>query len=303
MTMKMSLLLFFVNALISNLIGQEMPGQSPPEAQALIVANDRAYEAAYAKADVKALADFYADDAEYTTDLGKTFHGREEIEVAIREGLSGAAKGSKLAIQVDSVRVLASDVILEKGTTAVTAESGDTSGALYTAIHVRRSGRWKISQLVETPLPDASPRDRLSELEWLVGRWEEDDPSNNLTVESRYSWARGGNFLTRNIRVTRAGEAPLEGWQIIGWNPVEEQIQSWTFDAEGGFAEAVWTREGDRWLIRETGVAPGGSRSGADHTLTKLGPDRLAWESNNRTLDGEPRPGIARIEANRVNGG
>jgi hypothetical protein len=104
------------------------------------------------------------------------------------------------------------------------------------------------------------------------------------------------------VTVKRGGETTLEGWQIIGWDPLEERVRSWTFDSEGGFAEGWWTHEGERWLVREVGVAPDGSRTGAENTISKLSPDRFAWESNNRTVDGEPQPGIGRIEINRVKG-
>ena len=82
--------------------------------KAAVIANDRAFEAAYAKADVKALADFFAEDAEYTTDDGRTFSGRAQIEDAIRAGLL-ARKGAKLAINVDTVRVLAPERSFGKG--------------------------------------------------------------------------------------------------------------------------------------------------------------------------------------------
>ena len=112
-------------------------------------------------------------------------------------------------------------------------------------------------------MPMRTPHERLAELAWLVGHWEETDEAADLSVHSEYSWARGGNFLTRNVTVKRAGETTLEGWQIIGWDPVEERIRSWTFDGEGGFAAGWWTREGDRWLLRETGITPDGSRHDA----------------------------------------
>ncbi len=277
----------------------QAPADSPEKAA--VAANDRAYEAAYAKADVKALAGFFADDAEYTADDGRTFRGRAEIEDAIRAGLL-ANKGSKLAIALDSVKVLAPEVVLEKGSTTVTAKGGETSGGLFTAIHVKKDGKWKIGQLIETPLPVETAHDRLGELEWLVGEWEDADKTNDLSVRSQYVWARGGNFLTRNVNVKRAGETTLEGWQIIGWDPLEERIRSWTFDSEGGFSEGTWTRNGERWLLRETGVAADGSRTSADNTFTKVSADRFTWESSNRTLDGDPQPNIARIEINRVKG-
>ena len=298
--MKTIAFVAFLTAALASAGFAQAPADTSPE-KAAVIANDRAYEAAYAKADVKALADFFAEDADYTTDDGRTFSGRAAIEGAIRAGLV-ANRGSKLAINVDTVRVLGPESVLEKGSTTVTAKDGETSSALYTAIHVKKDGKWKISQLIESPLPQLTPRDRLAELAWLVGEWEETDKTDDLTVRSQYSWARGGNFLTRNVTVKRAGNVTLEGWQIIGWDPIEERIRSWTFDGEGGFAEGYFTREGDRWLLRETGVAPDGSRTSADNTITKVSADRFTWESNNRTLDGDPQPSIGRIEINRVKG-
>ena len=278
----------------------QAPADAPPE-KAAVIANERAFEAAYAKADVKALADFFADDAEYTTDDGRTLSGRAQIEETLRAGLL-ARKGGKIAINVDTVRVLSPDVLSEKGTTTVTSKAGEASTSLYNAVHVKKDGKWKISQLVESPMPAASPREHLEELAWLVGNWEESDKTNDLTVQSQFLWARGGNFLTRNVTVKRGGNTALEGFQIIGWDPIEERIRAWTFDGEGGFAEGYFTREGDRWLLRETGVAPDGSRTGADHTIAKVSADRFTFESNNRTLDGDPQPSLGRIEINRVKG-
>jgi uncharacterized protein (TIGR02246 family) len=278
----------------------QAPAETSPE-KAAILANDRAFEAAYAKADVKTLVDFFTEDAEYTTDSGRTFSGRGEIEQGLRAAFL-SNKGAKLSISADSVRQLAPEILVEKGATTVTSKTGESSGALYTAVYVKKDGKWKISELVETPSPDVTPHERLAELEWLVGEWEEADKTNDLTVHSHFVWARGGNFLTRNVTVKRAGNIALEGWQIIGWDPIEERIRSWTFDGEGGFGQGQWTRQGDRWLQQESGVAPDGSRTSAENTFTKLGPDRFAWESNNRTLDGEPQPSIGRIEINRLKG-
>jgi len=294
-----ALFVFFSAALTGISFAQDSADNSPEKAA--VVANDRAYEAAYAKADVKALADFFAEDAQYTSDDGQTFDGRAAIEASIKAAFQ-MRKGAKLAINLDSVRVLSPEVVMEKGSTTVTEKNGDTSGAQYAAVYVKKEGKWKISQLIETPLADVSPHDQLSPLAWLVGDWEEADKSDDLTVRSQYVWARGGNFITRNVTVKRGGETTLEGWQIIGWDPIDNCIHSWTFDDEGGFSEGRWTQDGQRWLLREKGVTPDGSRTAADDTFTKVNNDRFTWESNNRTLDGDPQPGIARIEINRVKG-
>ena len=79
-----ALFVFFLAALTGVFIRANSADTSPEKAA--VIANDRAYEAAYAKADVKALADFFAEDADYTTDDGHTFSGREAIEGASAPG-------------------------------------------------------------------------------------------------------------------------------------------------------------------------------------------------------------------------
>ncbi|MES2439336.1 MAG: SgcJ/EcaC family oxidoreductase [Verrucomicrobiota bacterium] len=290
-------------AMIGSCLGEE-PAVKAPETSpemAAVAANDRAYEAAYAKGDVKALADFYTDDVVYTDEDGNVREGKPAIEAALGSALA-SDKGAKLMIGLDSVRVLAPEVVVENGSTTVVSKEGESSSSLFTAIHVKKDGKWKIRQLVESPAPLTNPGGHLSELSWLIGDWNEADKEAGVTVLSHYQWARGGNFITRNVTVKREDAPVLEGWQIIGWNPVENRIRSWTFDDAGGFTEGVWSKDGESWLSREAGYAPDGSRTSADHILTKAGPDRLFWEATNRTLDGDPQPGIGRIEINRVKG-
>ncbi|RPJ35184.1 MAG: SgcJ/EcaC family oxidoreductase [Verrucomicrobiaceae bacterium] len=275
------------------------PEMSPE--MAAVLANDRAYEAAHAKGDVAALAALFTEDAQYTSDDGRTFSGRPAIEACLRDAFL-TNKGSKLTIRTDSVKALSPDVLVEKGATTVISKTGEVAEALFTAVHVKKDGAWKISEVVETPMQEISAGDRLAELAWLIGSWEEADKAAGVTVHSRFQWARGGNFITRDVTVKRDDDPVLEGWQIIAWDPVEGGIRSWTFDDAGGYSEGRWTNEGQRWLLRETGYAADGSRTSADNTITKADDDRFYWESGNRTLDGDPQPGIGRIEIERVKG-
>jgi hypothetical protein len=109
--------------------------------------------------------------------------------------------------------------------------------------------------------------------------------------------------MTRNVAVKRGDDTTMEGWQIIGWDPVQERIRSWTFDSEGGFSDGYWTRNGERWLLREQGYTPDGDRVTADNQFSRLSDDKAAFESNNRTLNGEPQPGIPQIQMARGKGG
>lgn len=295
--MKITSAFVSVVALTGAAFAQTSESVSPEKAAVLEL--DRAYETAFAKGDATALAAFFAEDAEQTTEDGTLLRGRTEIEQAIRAGLK-ANQGAKIAISLDSVRLLAPEVAIEKGTSTVTSKSGETSASIYTAVYVKKEGKWKISQLTETALPAATPREQLDELKWLVGAWSEKD--GDTTINSKVEWARGGNFLTRDMTVKRGEETTLEGWQIIGWDAAQGRIRSWTFDSEGAFSEGVWTRSGDSWLVRDSGVLPDGSRATSDQTITKSSAEKYTWEANNRTLDGDPQPSIGHFEINRVKG-
>lgn len=292
-----------VAALVCNGFAQQAENKStdvPPE-KAAVLAADRAYEKAYAKADVAALSAFFTDDAVYTSDDGRTFSGRAAIEASLKSSFA-VNKGASIAIKADSVQVLTPEVVVEKGSTIVTSRSGDESEALYTAVYLKKDGKWKMNQLIETSVPEPTSGEKLSQLSWLIGDWIETDKQAGVTIHSHYQWGSGGNFISRSVTVKRGDDPVLEGWQIIGWDPVEGNIRSWTFDDEGGYSEGRWTNEGQRWLNREVGYAPDGSRTSADNTISKTGDNTYFWESGNRTLDGDPRPSIGRIEIQRVKG-
>jgi hypothetical protein len=40
--------------------------------------------------------------------------------------------------------------------------------------------------------------------------------------------------------------ANSKGWQVIGWDPVDGTIRSWTVDDYGGYSEGRWTGGGHR---------------------------------------------------------
>jgi hypothetical protein len=55
------------------------------------------------------------------------------------------------------------------------------------------------------------------------------------------------NFITRTFVVEEEGQQTIKGTEIIGWDPAEEVIRSWTFDSVGGFAMGIWFLENGEW--------------------------------------------------------
>jgi hypothetical protein len=84
----------------------------------------------------------------------------------------------------------------------------------------------------------------------------------------------------------------MTGTQRIGWDPLRRQFRSWMFDSEGGFAEGLWSRDGDRWIVKAQGVTRDGQAASGTQIITFLNKDSSTWTSVDRTLDGEAIPAI-----------
>ena len=284
-------------ALVSLALAAE-PTEKPASPEAAAITNQIAdYVKAYNAGDAKALAQYFADDAEYTDENGQLTQGRSDIEQLLTDTFS-ENKGTTLDMQADAVRPLGSDVFEQRGTTTVTSPDGQKRSAGYTAIYTKKDGKWLISRLIESPMADPTPGDQLSQLAWMVGTWK--DRGGDYSVETKADWARGNNFITRNFKVSEGDDVILEGWQIIGWDPIQKRIRSWIFDSDGGYGQGTWTRDGNRWLVKETRVSPNGGESSSEQTLTYVDPDHCTYEAANRTLNGDPQPNIAKVDIDRV---
>ena len=256
------------------------------------------YEEAYNKGDAKTLARLYSDDVDYIDQDGAEVNGRDAMEKLLADNFQ-QNPGAKLAITTEEIKQLTPDVKVSRGFATVTSATGVAGTTRYTAVRVRKGDHWEISQLNEREAPAPSAYSKLQALEWLAGTWQ--DKSGDQTVESKIKWAGDRNFLVRTINV-KGDQAATDGWEIIGWDPLRQKIRSWIFDSNGGFGESTWVNDGENWLIRASNVLPDGSRSTAENVLTKVDDSKFTWESQNRTLNGEPQPSLDKIEVQRVTG-
>jgi len=128
----------------------------PPEQKAIEKVNDE-YSAAFKRSDHKALAGFYTEDADQTDGDGNVVvAGRAAIEKQLKDYFA-ANQGAECKLNIDSVRTLTPDVVLEKGEAIVTRADGTNTKSNYLAIHVKRDGKWLISHLTESgSQPEAS---------------------------------------------------------------------------------------------------------------------------------------------------
>jgi hypothetical protein len=137
----------------------------------------------------------------------------------------------------------------------------------------------------------------LNELEWMVGKWV--DQGENATIVTDCSWTKNRKFLKRSFKVKVDEEVTLEGDQFVGWDPIADQIRSWTFDSEGGIGDGRWIQDGNRWLVKASFVLADGARASALNVYTHVDDDTIRWQSTNREIAGELQPNIPEVTVGR----
>jgi len=96
-------------------------------------------------------------------------------------------------------------------------------------------------------VPIGSHYPYIEDLSWMIGEWT--DTQDGKTITNVCRWSTNRNFITRTFEVTEYGQPMIEGTEIIGWDPAENLIRSWTFDSTGGTAVGIWRFQNDQWKI------------------------------------------------------
>lgn len=284
--------------LIACLGANRLAAQEPNADEAAIRAAGQTYAKAFEAGDAKALAAAWTSDAEYVDDLGRAFQGREAIEKHFAEGFKEQS-GAKLEINVASIRMLGPDVALESGSTRVKPASGRPGPLIkYSAVQVKRDGKWLISNVTESRYAPQSSELYLKDLVWLVGQWQ--SQAGGKAIEFQCQWLPGKSFLSRTYTVTQDGSPISSGTQLIGWDPTLGQIVSWTFNSDGSFGHEFWSQSGNRWEIDASSTLSNGSTSLARNMLTKLNDNTFTWRSVDRSLNDQLLPDTAEVRIKRV---
>lgn len=132
--------------------------------------------------------------------------------------------------------------------------------------------------------------EHLKDFNWLAGSWV--DRQRPFVTSNTFTWNSGKTMLIERFSIKIQNEKNLDGQQIIAWDPVKEQIRSWIFDSDGGFGEAVWTKEEDRWVANALFTMPDGRQASAVHIYKKIDDNTYTFASENRDVDGNVLPNL-----------
>jgi|SRR5579862_5608123 len=289
--------------LIAAALGWLATGQTrtdQAEDEAAIRKMVQSYTAAFNQRDAKALAAHWLPEAIYVDpDSGKNVVGRAAIEKHFA-GVFKDLKNATLAVAVESIRFVSPHVAVEQGIATTVGLTKEPDKSSYTAIHIKRDGKWLLDRVTEEEVPTVvSNYEKLKDLEWMIGTWIDDDDDDATTIEITCKWAKNQNFLVRNFSVSIRDRIATSGVQIIGWDPSAKQIRSWVFDSDGGFGEGMWTKKGKSWQIYSKDTLANGQKNSEVNIVTSVDKNSFTWQSVDRQAGGQLLPNIAAVRVVR----
>jgi uncharacterized protein (TIGR02246 family) len=269
-------------------------GQKRDADEAAIRQSAVAFTKAFEKGDAKAVAAFWTEQGEHQDESGSTLRGRAEIEKAFAE-LFKEKTNSKIEVLIESIRFPAPNVAIEEG---ILRQTGDVSelpsSTFYSVVHVRVNDHWEIAFAREW----GAGQDRLEDLEWLAGTWQAKAKDREVTLS--LSREKGKPFMAGQFTTKENGKVASTGSMKIALDPQTGQLRSWHFDDDGGHGQALWIRDGNRWVLDAVGVLGDGTDTAALNVLSRISADEITWRSIDRVLGTTQLPDTVPTKLTRV---
>jgi uncharacterized protein (TIGR02246 family) len=248
---------------------------------------------AYNQKDAPALAALFTEDAELADLRARDLSsGRAAIQARYEE-IFAAPDAPRIAVEVDSVRLVGPGLAIEDGTAHYTPpgdEAPPRSIPYCAVLQKDPAGQWRIAS--SRDLGDATDAaGRLADLaEALKGDWT--CQKDGMRLDLAFGWDESGKFIVGDMLVTTADAKPLSTSIRIGWDGARKAVSWWTFDDGGGFAKGEWTPVDGGWLIRSEGSTADGETLSMTQSLTFDGKDAFHWNARDRLADGEKLPDV-----------
>jgi len=281
----------FIAGMVAALVSLGVTTGQAQDGEAGVKAAVTAYAAAFNTGNADRFAQFWATDADYTTNAGEHYRGRDAIQSLMAAEAEGL-KGTKLEITDVAVRMLKPDVALQDGVLQFTNPDGLVDRSRYSAVWSKNGKEWQLASVRDLgPLPTVeAPEERvnpLSQLDALTGEWSAADDA--AKVELKADWKLGRNFLEFQYLVTPKAGEPFTVLQLIGWDPIDETVRSWFFDSAGGHGSGIWDKTETGWSVLSSGATPGGQIGGGVYDYSLNG-KTMTLKITSREVAGQPLP-------------
>lgn len=258
-----------------NLHGQEDP------AAAEIKKDANKLISAFNSGKADEVASMFLATGELVDDAGTVYQGQKEIKELLT-AFFAKFPGIQMNNEIESVRVIG-PVAIQEGRRVTTAKDGNTSTIRYICVHSKTEQGWRIASLRDfSDESKPSPGEYLKPLAWLIGDWVNE--GSDARVKISYRWSEDKNFILGDILVTNREQVVMNSSQRIGWDALNNLPRSWTFDSDGGFAEATWNQVDDTWVLRSSATLPDGITGSAIVKISNIEKGRYVMSGTNRII-------------------
>jgi uncharacterized protein (TIGR02246 family) len=247
---------------------------------------------AYNERDAAAIAALFIENGEMTDITGNDVtSGRKEI-LAHYEAVFSDDPAS-IAIEVDSVRLVAPNLAIEDGSVHFTPsddESAPPKSFTYSAVLTKNADEvWQIAS-TRTLAETTDATGHLAALEnVLQGKWTSLSV-DGVQLDLAFDWNSNGKSISGNTLTSTSDTEKQPGSIRIGWDASKKRIHSWIFDADGGVIQGVWTPVEQGWTVRSEGYTADGETITVNQKLRIENKDTLIWSATDRIIDGEIQP-------------
>jgi uncharacterized protein (TIGR02246 family) len=262
-------------------------GESTTQSEPAVRAAVAKYVEAWNARDMKTLVACWCQDGEFIDQAGNVFAPKELVDR--QSGADPQAETNKLAVHVDSVRLLSPDVALVDGSTElVDAATQQPDKTPFSAVYLQRNGTWLLARVRELNASAQAPPNQLQELAWLIGNW--DGAGDGTTMHATATWSENQKFIVRKLEIAAPGDTVHHGTQIIAWDPRTSTIRSWFFDSQGALGEGEWEKRGEHWIVVTSGVLSDGRGVSATNIYTPVDNDSYLQHSVRTQVGGQDLP-------------
>lgn len=206
-------------------------------------------------------------------ETGERTEGRDAIVADIRDSFD-SSPDARIQGRIVDLRFIRPDVACVEGRVIASSPGVAPTESDFSAILVSADGKWMIERIEERPVPVPSTSyDALRELDWLVGTWK--DESNTMRIDNVFRWSDNGAFLIRSFGMQADDGTSQSGTQVIGWDPRSQEIRSWSFNSDGSFGDAVWSKSGSDWLVKSSQTLSDGLAASGTFVIARKDDDRM----------------------------
>jgi uncharacterized protein (TIGR02246 family) len=243
------------------------------------------------------VAALWTADAVYVDEDGRRYRGRDAIKKEYA-AFFAANPRAKMHSVIDSVNIVGGTIAIEEGrATLEPPPAGPPATSRYTAVYSLQDGKWLLASVHDLRVANPTNYNRLDDFEWLIGAWQA--RNGVVRVETQCRWVANKSFIERTYRVVDGGAPISSGIQIIGWDPELQQIRSWTFSSDDGYAQSVWKPHRTGWWAQSSGVLGDGTKTSAVNVLRRIDDATLGWASTDRTAGGLRLPDLPEVTLRR----